>query len=170
MSLISVQAVLKTALDGYHTPLMDTYNIKPFNCYIAPPQVVTDTLTAPEVYIWGGKADTHRGTAPRSIKHTGGFKISPWKFDIWVFFIDSIVAGGDNVSFPAILDGIRRAIEDIPYPQTLTDNDSEPTQTQLVMVAEDLDLEQPPPTMLEDQSNLLHTAHIMCAMREDYQA
>lgn len=168
MSLNSVMAVLQQALDKFQTSAMVNVDIAPIKCYIAPPQVVIDSVEGPEVYIWGGHAQIHRTTAPKTPYpfYTGGFKRAPWELDIWVFFVDAATPSDTN--FPTILDAIRQAIESIPFPQQLTDINSNPPNTQLVEIGQNLRIEYPPPHSIEDQSNLLYTAHIVCDSKEDY--
>jgi len=170
VSLNAVMGVLQAKLNGWQTPAMESANppIAPIECFIAPPQVVINAMEGPQVFIWGGHADVHRTTAPRSSGHTGGFKRAPWKVDTFVFFIDSPTA--DATDFQTILDGLRWAIEDIGYPQTITDLNSQPQVTQLIMIGENITMSQHDPEPTEDQSQLLYTAHLIVEMTEDYQA
>jgi hypothetical protein len=168
MSLRAVQTVLLSQLQGWTTTAMENAGISPLDCYIAPPQVVIANLEAPAVFIWGGRADIRRHTAPSTPTHTGGFKRAPWKVSIWVMFIDR--PAPDDTTQPIILDALRIAIEAIPYPQQVFDADSIPQYTQLVNIGEDIAVENAEPGAIEDQSNLLYTAHLVVDMIEDYQA
>jgi hypothetical protein len=168
MSLRAVQTVLLNKLQGWTTNGMENAGLLPLDCYIAPPQVVINTLEGPAVFIWGGRADIKRHTPPSTPTHTGGFKRAPWGCDIWVMFIDK--PAPDDTVMPIILDAIRMAIETIPYPQAIFDEDSSPQYTQLIEAGEDILIEQAPPHEIEDQSNLLYTAHLTVSMIEDYQS
>lgn len=168
MSLNAVYQVYKNQIDNLQSAAMLAAGISPMHCFIAPPQVVVDTLEAPEVYLWAEPRENRRTTMPSTPTHTGGFRRWPWEMHLHIFWIEDPTPSDTN--WPLILDAIRIALEQIVYPQTLTDLNSIPAQTQLVMASEMFDLENDLPTAIEDQSNLLYTAHFTCHVFEDYQA
>jgi hypothetical protein len=161
-------AVLKTKLDGWITPPMETLNLSPFAAFIAKPNAVLEAMEGPQVFIWNAKASIHRTTAPRSPGHTGGFKRAPWKVSVFLFFIDA--PQPSDTTWNMIKDSLRWGIEDIVYPQTITDLDSQPQVTQLIEIGENIDMEAADPEPIAEQGQLLYTAHLIVDMIEDYQS
>ena len=167
MSLNSVQTYYKNLLNGYVTTYMTAQNVKPFNAFIAPPQVVIDVMEAPEIYFWGGRDHVIRHTMPATTNFSGGFKRNEWELDAYIFFVDA-AAPSDNV-FPLILDAFRTALETQTQERTLVDGITGQV-TQLIRIADEFELDYPQAEAIEMQGHLLYTARIIVRALEDYQA
>lgn len=95
--LDSCQAYVKGLLDGLPLP-----GTGPLTAWITPP--VTEKISSPRAYVWGGHLKAARQTAPRG----QGFMKFTWAMDVYVAYMSTPDKAMQNEPFPKITDAILR--------------------------------------------------------------
>lgn len=110
--LHSVQKYLQGILNGLQTPLTE-----PLVCVIADP-VIADAAQAPYAYLWGGRGELARRTAPR------GPAWQTWKWWTMCSVVCVMSIDDPNVddAFPLVIDQINGVLSATkPMPAVVTD-------------------------------------------------
>ena len=142
MGLYSVARYVKGLIDG--TP-MPSGVPGPLVAYITPP--VSEKLSAPRAYIWPGRAQVARQTAPRG----QGFRKRTWPIDIYVNYMDTPDDALANEPFLQVVDAVTGVFEATVMPLFIDSlgnpvgpNATSATDTQILSIGEDWALDYPP--------------------------
>lgn len=117
----------------------------PLTAYVTPP--VSEKLSAPRAYIWPGRVNTDRQTAPRG----PGFRKRIWPIDVYLNYMDTPDDAFKNEPFLQVTDLVTAVYETtlmpvfinsqgVPVGQDATSD----TDTQIVAIGENWALDYPP--------------------------
>ena len=155
MPLNSIQQFTKTVVNN-----LDVGANKPLTAWILPP--AWDKITGPTCYVWGGKLSEVRQTMPRG----QGFKKLTWSIDMWLSYQSIAVADDSDAEvFPGVIDAVMAACRAVTVPQVLTDTKTG-VQSQLLLFAENMEVEYPPERTIANQRMLQWGAHIAVGVTE----
>lgn len=183
--LLSIQQHLQALLDGLTTPQLIQQGVAPAHAYVAPPAVVTDTMTSPEIYIWDGRARNVRQTAPRNVLgaanwtqpgvtlpalpiSSAGFRSVTWSISVWIMFVLESSDASGNLVYPLLVDAVMKQLSLDLMPVMLTDSQTGDL-TQLTHVAEEIELEYPTPQETADERIFLYTLLLTVKAEEKVQ-
>jgi hypothetical protein len=137
--LTAVQWYLKTGiLNGLQNPMLD-----PLEALIQPP-VLADVADHPYAYIWAGRGNERRQTAPRPIRQDsgaitpGGYQKMTWKIDVRLYTVMAQEDPNIELAFPALIDATIKELNVTQIPIIITDPVTG-QQTQILTIAETLD-------------------------------
>lgn len=82
----------------------------PLTAWITPP--VAEQISAPRAYVWGGKVNSGRQTAPRGM----GFRKRPWVIDVYLSYMDSPDDALANEPFAQVIDTVTEVFETAVMP------------------------------------------------------
>ena len=164
----SVQLYVKGILDGL---LLPRGIPGPRVARITPP--VVEKISAPRAYVWGGRLQAARQTAPRG----PGFKRFPWTVDVWLAYLDTPDDAFQNEPFPLVIDAVMLAFMRTVMPlfidaqgNPVGPNATSETDTQILGIGEDFDLEYPPERTVTAQRQVWYSARIGLEVLEVVQA
>jgi hypothetical protein len=183
VSLLAVQQHIQTLLDGLTTPQLLAQGVAPAHAFVAPPAVVTDTMTAPEIYVWDGRASNRRQTAPRNTLgaanwtqpnpalpvlpiSSAGFRAITWHVSVWVMFL--LGAEENAITYPLLVDTVMKQLSLDLMPVALTDPQTGDV-SQLTHIGEEIELEYPTPQETADERIFLYTLLLTVQVQEKVQ-
>lgn len=176
MSLTAVQLHVRDLLDGLTNPSLQQQNLQPAAAFVAPPVIYPESASSPAIYVWGGHGKDARRTAPRASLAqaqqvtlpvtSAGLRRVIWQVDVWLLWIAPSTP--DDLSFPLLIDAVRKQLASAPMPVLLQDAQTG-DQTQLVALAEEMEVQYATPEATSDQRNLLYSAAITVTAEEYYQ-
>lgn len=135
--LDSVSAYVRGLIDG--TP-MPAGVPSPLVAHITAP--VVEKMSAPRAYVWGGRFNAARQTAPRG----QGFVKFSWTIDVYVAYMSTPDAALANEPFPKIVDAVLRVFMGTTMPlfidalgNPVGSNATSETDTQITSIGEKFD-------------------------------
>lgn len=140
--LDSVQQYCKGIIDGMPLPGVVP---GPLTAWITPP--VTEKISAPRAYVWGGRLRGRRQTAPRG----RGMMRLDWTVDVYVAYMSTPDKALQNEPFPKITDAILWQFMTTVMPVFIDvngipmgPNQVNPADTQIQAIGESFDSDYPP--------------------------
>lgn len=117
----------------------------PLVAYVTPP--VSEKLSAPRAYIWPGRAQVNRQTAPRG----AGFRRRMWPIDVYLNYMDTPDDALANEPFLGVVDAVTAVFETTLMPVFISaagvpvgQSATSATDTQILSIGEDWALDYPP--------------------------
>lgn len=167
MPLYSVAKYVWGLIDG--TPLPGSVP-GPLVAYITPP--VSEKLKEPRAYVWPGRVQVNRQTAPRG----PGFRRRMWPIDIYLNYMDTPDDALANEPFLQVTDAVTAVFEatlmpvfinsqGVPVGQSATSE----TDTQILSVGEDWALDYPPERTVMNLRQLWFSTVIRLSVMEAVQ-
>lgn len=142
MGLYSVSRYVQGLING--TPLPDAVP-GPLVAYITPP--MSEKLSAPRAYVWPGRTQVTRQTAPRG----AGFRKRTWPIDIYLNYMDTPDDALANEPFMQVVDAVTDVFETTLMPlfidaqgNPVGQSATSATDTQILGIGEDWGLDYPP--------------------------
>jgi hypothetical protein len=160
--------------------------VGPAHAYVAPPAIVTDAMSDPEIYVWGVRGPDQRHTMPRNQTgavnwtqpgaalptypiSTAGFRRVDWVVEVYLMMLGPSPTGlpADDFAFPLLVGAAMKQLAldlmAVPLVDPMTGDAS-----QLVAIAERMEPEMSTPLETDDQRTMLYIAKVDVTVREDY--
>ena len=162
MTINACQKLVQSTLNG----ITSTYT-GPATAYITPHDP-DEMAPNPLIYIWGAHGREMRRAGPRGAGLAGGFKKVEHQIRVWCNLATNIDNPSIDALFPVLLEAVKKALRQVPMPQTLTDPD-DGTVSQLVSIGEQFEWDYDTVRGLEEEAMIALTALIVVTVIEDQQ-
>jgi hypothetical protein len=166
--LSSVQKYVQGLINGLPLPLPGT---PPLTAWITPPNL--EQATGPRGYVWGGRVNVARQTAPRG----PGMKRFPWSVDVYLVYLDTPDNARANEPFPLIIDTVMTTFMSTVMPLWIDANGvpvgpnaASQTDTQIQAIGETMTLDYPPERLPATMRMVWYSARLGVDVLEVVQA